>query len=85
MELIKQTNISDKNIQYIVDKKLKGSFFGYEVRAPEQIMVSTPDVVVISSFSFEDEIFDYIRTSLNFKGRVIKLYNNADKKPFFNL
>lgn len=82
--LINDTNISEKNVLCIVDKNpRKKHIFGYEIKGLEFINKLKPNVILISSFAYQDEIEGYLINNLNYSGRIIKLYED-NKKPFFN-
>jgi hypothetical protein len=81
--LFNLTNIKNKNINCIIDKnRFNFKFMGYDVKKVEHIKTLNPDIIVISSFSYQDNIEKYLIEDLNYTGQIIKLYNN-ENSPFY--
>lgn len=82
--LFKDTKIEKENIIGLVDKYKAGeNFQGYEIGQPVQIIDLKPDIIIISSFKYQDDIYNLIKNDLKYKGRVIKLYSSEDRAPFY--
>lgn len=86
-KLFLNTNIATKKIIGLVDKHIKMSanqmFPNYAIYNPEVILELNPDVVIISSFNYQEEIRAYLINDLNYSGEVIVFYQNSDLHPFY--
>lgn len=86
-ELIKLVDFEEYSVAGLLDKskeKQGKNFFGYPVFSPEDIKKLDVQVIIISSFAFQDEIYDELKTSKEFKGELIKLYKNINMKPYLS-
>lgn len=85
-KLFEYTNVLNLNINYVIDKYNYGyNFFGFKVEDVESIDFCKVDCVIISSFKYQEEIVRFLVDKLKFKGQVLKLYNNKEKKVFYKL
>lgn len=81
--LLMETNIKSKKVNFIVDKGHNNfNFMGYDVREVEYLKKSNPDIIIISSYSYQNSIEKSLLQELNYKGQIVKLYNN-EKYPFY--
>ncbi|WP_017752675.1 hypothetical protein [Clostridium tyrobutyricum] len=88
-ELLLHTNLSKKNIIGIVDKNIyvdsEEQYMGkYNMFNPKIINSVNPDVIVISSYKYQNQIYDFLKNSINFKGEIIRLYKIYDRCAFYN-
>jgi len=82
--LMDRTSMDEMDVQYIVDRNdCINNLFGIPVLKPSEISKNPPDIVVISSFKFQNEMVEYLRESLGFKGKVIRLYGSEDNRAFY--
>lgn len=82
--LIQQTNISRKDILCIVDRYSKDNrLLKYDIREVEYIEKANPDIIIISSFSYQNEIEQFLINELLYNGILVKMYDNCDKAPFY--
>jgi len=83
-KLFEFTSLSNKKIQCIVESSpQKTDYRDIPVKSPEAIREIDPDVIVISSFRYQDEIASFLIDSLSYRGKVITLYTSGDFKPFY--
>lgn len=76
------------NIIKIIDKdqSLKGKkIHGIEVTSPDEIEKINPDIIIISSFAYQEQIEEELFKIHNFKKEILKLYSPDDKGPFYQL
>jgi FlaA1/EpsC-like NDP-sugar epimerase len=70
-QLIRQTDILAKNIVGIVDKDAgqfeNSSFWGFPVNHPAMIGAIAPNVIVVSSFSFQNQIVNELKNTLMYQ------------------
>lgn len=82
--LFKYTCLKDKNVIGIVDTQKHGEAFGnFIVDVPKHIAKTKADIVLVSSFTFQNQIVDYLRNDLSYKGNIIKLYDEDAAEPFY--
>lgn len=82
--LLNRTNMYYMDIKYLVDKNRFGEeVLGYQIEKPEKILESIPDVIVISSYEYQDEIFCYLKNDLKYDGKVVLLYSADEDRPFY--
>jgi len=83
-ELLFHTKLRDLIIEYIVDKNPgNDDVFGLPILKPVAIENNPPDIVLISSFKYQNEIADYLVGALSYKGKIVKLYSKEDTSPFY--
>lgn len=85
-QLLKLTNLRNKKIVSIVDQKYmeKQCLFDISINSPDIINELKPNLIIISSFEYQETINSYLRNILSYRGQIIKLYNNeTDFKPFY--
>lgn len=79
-------DFSNKNIVCIIDSNYYDTYFnGISVKNPLYIKKVNPKYILISSFNFQEEIYQDLVTKYCFKGEIIKLYDKMDEKPFYLL
>jgi hypothetical protein len=82
--LLHKTILKYGDIKYIVDSKKQGTKFeNYPVKSPEILLDEKTDVIIISSFAYQQPIYEYIRNELKYDGKIIKLYTDQDYLPFY--
>lgn len=70
----------------IVDKtNFGGLCCGTTVKSIDEITWDDIDNVIISSIKYYDEIYESLRNELHYAGRVIRLYSDEEKTPFYLL
>lgn len=83
-KLLAHTNIWSKDIECLVDQN-KTFDPGYgRVYSPSEISRILPDVIVISSFAHQNEIYQYLTEKLNYRGEIISFYEEDDCRPFYS-
>jgi hypothetical protein len=83
LRLLEDTNITKKKIKYIIDSYKAGvNFRGFKVKKPEYIKEDKPDIIVISSFTFQEQMYSYL-DDLSYDGQIIKIYDKNDDTPFY--
>lgn len=85
-KLLQYTSLKKKNIECIVDKEYEKirEFDGYRVHSPKYLENNNEiKMVLISSFSFQEEIEENLLNKLKFKGAIVRLYCNFDKSAFY--
>lgn len=83
-KLLQYTDILNKNIMYIVDKsKYNYKLYGKFVKPIESILTDKPDHIIISSYSYQEEICNFLIDELNYRGKIVKLYDKNDTEPFY--
>ncbi|CAM5191018.1 hypothetical protein UACE39S_04177 [Ureibacillus acetophenoni] len=75
--LLNKTSITKKNIIGIVDKNKKKKL-NYPIFSLEDIKNLNVDIIIISSFVYQDEIYGQVLNT-GFKGFVYKIYNVDDR------
>jgi hypothetical protein len=83
-DLFKQTRAEELRIDSIVDTYQKdGELCGYRIKNARELNAVAPDVVLISSFSFEEQIYRHLRNTLGYKGEVVRIYesDNTESPP----
>lgn len=84
VRLFQYTNISQYNIKIIIDnEKCGNTFWGKIVVAPDKVIWSDVDVVVVSSFYREKEIIRELAEKYHFSKMIIALNIEGQKKPFY--
>ncbi|KUO74781.1 MAG: hypothetical protein APF77_10990 [Clostridia bacterium BRH_c25] len=82
--LFKHTCLKEKKITGIVDMQKHGELFdSFKVSEPKYISEVIPDIVLISSFSFQNQIGNHLCNDLRYKGQIIRLYKEDDAEPFY--
>ena len=85
-KLLDNTEIVNMDILYCVDKNLAGNHIrGYEIFRPEKLMENKPEVVVVSSLKFQNEIFQYLREEIKYDGDIVLLYKDDEYKPYYSV
>lgn len=72
------------NIEFLIDKKDLKEFCGYLVKKPLDEHLKLLDVVIISSFSHQEDIKQEL-IQRNFDCELITLYNENDMYPFYRM
>ncbi|WP_269059921.1 hypothetical protein [Iocasia frigidifontis] len=86
LKLLELTDLPKKNIQFIIDSyKTNFKVNKYEVKKPEKLKKLDVDIVIVSSFRFQNEIVKYLKDKLNFNGKFITLYNENGFEPFYQV
>lgn len=86
VSLFEYTCALESNITHVVDiGKVGEKFYGYLIKHPESIKSMNVDCIIISSFRFQEEIFNYLVNDLKYKGRIMKIYKDGDKFPFYTI
>jgi hypothetical protein len=78
LKLFEWTNLKKATITAIVDSSsgLSGrTLFGHRVRPPSDIERINHDVILISSASFQDQIYDSLRGAIRNGSEVVRLYH----------
>ena len=84
IRLLEDTDLSNKKIKFIIDSYKRGTdFYGFRVISPEDIKDYDIKVVILSSFNFQEEMYAKLRNKVNYKGKIIKIYNQNDEIPFY--
>lgn len=63
--------------------KWRKNFCGYDILSPEEISNCDLDEIIISSFSFQDEIYEVIKKYVTNEAKIIKLYDKKINCTFF--
>jgi Radical SAM superfamily./C-methyltransferase. len=83
-KLFQYTDILNKNIKYIVDRNNYGfKLYGKNIENIEKISKDIPDIIIISSYRYQEQMFEFILNELEYKGEIIKLYDKNDSGPFY--
>lgn len=83
-KLLQSTNLSLKNIIYFLDSKKVGELFNnIKICNIDTLLDEKPDVIIISSFTFQEDIFKELTKKLSYDCRIIKLYDNDDVEPYY--
>ncbi|MGI5871366.1 MAG: methyltransferase domain-containing protein [Bacillota bacterium] len=83
-DLLELFDFSQFHVLGIADKNRSRqgeSFYGYEIIPPEQILALAPDYVIISSYDFQEEIYNAISYLQDHGIKVVKLYDRV--KAFY--
>jgi hypothetical protein len=87
VELFNNTNILSKNIIYLIDNSIEPRenefFHNFYVFNPEKILEIEPDVVIISSFKYQEQMILDLKHRLKFQGKIISFYDQTDQGPFY--
>lgn len=84
--LFKYTDIERKNVVGIVDSHKCGEMLDhYKINRPDFILDIKPDIIIISSFAFQNQICSYLSDVLGYGGQIIKLYNELDTESFYTI
>ncbi|RTE07920.1 hypothetical protein [Paenibacillus whitsoniae] len=76
-QLIELVDFSSFDLKGIIDSNPSGNYFeGYPVYAANEINNLVVGCILISSFSFESEIYEQLIKVIN-KGKIIRIYNNT--------
>lgn len=82
-QLLQRIDIDSNKFDYIIDTYQEtGDILGIEIKNVNDIFTINPDVVVISTFSFQQEIYDLLTEKFKYNGQIIRLYNKDDTKAF---
>lgn len=87
-KLFEYTEIHYYDVKNIVDidgKKQGDFYFGFTVQNPEQILWGDVGAVVISVSGKERQIMDVLTNHLGFMGKIVTLYQDSEKTPFYLL
>jgi len=55
---------------------------GIKVKNAKELGDIVPDVVIISSFAFQEEIYRYLTKEIGYNGLIVKFYDENDTKAF---
>lgn len=58
-------------------------FLNFSIYSPNMIEKLQIDKIIISSYDFQNEIYDYIKNELNVKSEIIKIYEENEECLFF--
>lgn len=84
--MLEMTKLSEVNIKYFLDTYKEGILFhGYPVYSAKDINKLNVDVVIISNFTFQNDIISYLKNDLHFKGEIITFYNDNDESVFYDI
>lgn len=86
--LLEKTEILFYHIKDIVDidKKKQGKrYFSFIIKSPEKVDWESATAVVLSVPGKEQQITEVLMNRLNFKGNIIKLYEDKKCTPFYLL
>ncbi len=82
--LLKSTDLKCKNIECIVDTyEQDGDMLGIKVKNAKELGDIVPDVVIISSFAFQEEIYRYLTKEIGYNGLIVKFYDENDTEVFY--
>lgn len=87
-KLFERTELLSYNIKGIVDidkTKQEGIYFGFIIKAPEKILWSDIDAVVISVPNREKQITETLTGKFKFFDKIIVLYEENEITPFYLL
>lgn len=85
-KMFEMTKLSEVNIKYFVDTYKENIIFhGYPVYNARDIDRLDVDVVIISNFTFQNDIISYLKNDLHFKGEIISFYSDNDNSVFYDL
>lgn len=83
-KMFEQTNITNLNIQCILDTYQDGmTFEGLPVLNADKIQNMDIDTIIVSNFNNQDNILDYLKNKLHFKKEIISFYTSEDNLPFY--
>ena len=86
VRLYEHTELSLYSFIYIVDNdtsKIGASFFGNIITSPNDICWEEIDAVVISSYRYEEQIYEELRNKHKYNKVVVKLNAEGQRSPFF--
>ena len=84
VKLFQYTDISEYNVQAIVDNGKCGTkFMGKTVLSADKIIWDNVDAVVISAFYKENEILDELKSKYAFDKTIVYLNDIKQEKPFY--
>lgn len=86
-ELMKLINLKNYNIIGLIDKskdKQKKRIFGYKVYSENVVKDLKNSVIIISSYAFQDEIYEELKLYMDDRYELIKLYNEMNMLPYLS-
>lgn len=83
--MMEDTVLLNKNIVAIIDSKIFGrSFNGLRIISPSELSKYEPEIVIVSSFTFQEEIVRFLLEDMNYKGEIMRIYSEGDTQPFYS-
>ena len=86
-KLYELTSLKNKwnDVVVIIDKEYKGELLKKQVIAPEQIKNYYLDMIIISSYKYQNEVKKYLLQNIDFKGSIIELYDDSFDSEFYEV
>lgn len=85
VKMLRYTDLLQYNINFIVDNKVGGKFFGKIIRKPSEINWIKIDVVIIAAFKSNAlEIERELREEFCYKNEILNWEKEDAEKPFIN-
>lgn len=87
-KLFEKTNLLSYGVKHVVDmdsRKQGNSYFGFPIKAPEEVDWENVEAVVISVPGKEAQIEKILTEQLGNRGLHVKLYEEWESSPFYRL
>ncbi len=82
-KLFENTTLKTLKSLIICDKEKNGEIYNHDIQRFSNINWNDIEIIIISSFTYQNEIEKEIKNISNFKGDIVKLYIDSDKEPFY--
>jgi len=83
-KLFELTSLKNKNIVVLIDKDPNVFSNDNKIIQPNEINNLQLDLIIISSLTGQEEIFNSLVTEIKYSGEILKFYNQNDILPFYS-